>query len=62
MLPQTSGSQLPTPVILDEGTGRPPRSPTSVKISWRVETGGVDYTYGVWYGTSLRELVSEGPR
>jgi len=59
---KTSGSQLPTPVILDEGTGRPPRSPTSVKISWRVETGGVDYTYGVWYGTSLRELVSAGPR
>eukprot|EP00092_Neocalanus_flemingeri_P022770 GFUD01024690.1.p1 GENE.GFUD01024690.1~~GFUD01024690.1.p1 ORF type:complete len:2176 (-),score=631.55 GFUD01024690.1:299-6826(-) len=59
---KTKGVALPVPVISQSEIGLHSDTPTTVKLSWSVKSGGKQMKYGVWFGVSEEELISSTPR
>ena len=54
----TLGPRLPIPELITADA----ISPTQVKMSWTVEEEKQVYSYGVWWGVNMEELMTSGPK
>ena len=56
----TFGPRLPIPKLKTAEA----ISPTQVKMTWSMKEGASakGYSYGVWWGVNMEELIAEGPR
>ena len=54
----TLGPRLPIPELKTADA----ISPTQVKMSWTVEEEKQVYSYGVWWGVNMEELLTSGPK